>query len=215
MRTAFRVIAASALLVLAVVAAGFGYRVARADLAADVYRARLEALAADYETLHTQYNAAVRKAAVNELVIRGGRLSIRTRTSAGVVSEIETPFDPAGEIYVDYVVLDGRLWIRRVFDASTPPSEGLLLDDQLAHVDWESPEVTYGKAVYRRLDEGRWVVTVTGTGSLGLRRLEGEESIDIASAPPVHDYDAIEDELETRVASIGLKDVWGRLTGGQ
>jgi len=38
--------------------------------------------------------------------------------------EFPTACRPDREVYADYVVLDGRLWIRRVFDAATAPEAG-------------------------------------------------------------------------------------------
>jgi hypothetical protein len=203
--------------VLGAVTAGglLGYRLMRADIAAEVYRERLEALAGDYEAVRGEYNRAVRRTAVNELVVRDGRVFVRVRTVAGTVSEIETPFDPAREIYVDYVVVDGRLWLRRVFDSATAPGAGLVIDPAMADIDWQSPAAKEGKAVYRRLSEGRWVVTVTGDGSLGLARADGAEEIPLALAPEVKDYDQMEKEARTQIERIGAGEVWRRMVSGE
>jgi hypothetical protein len=95
---------------------------------------------------------------------------VAIRDASGAVRTIETPFDPSREIYVDFVVLDGRLWIRRVFDDRTPPEQGVLIDPALAEIDWSEDEAAHGKATYRALGPGRWIVSVTGDGSLGLAR---------------------------------------------
>ena len=147
----------AAAVVLLGVAGFVGYRLVQANLKADIYRDRLTALADDYDQLKQTYNRAVRKTAVTELVVRDGALSISIRTSEGVIRHIPTPFDPSGEVYIDYVVHNGRLWVRRVFDAQTPPSEGVLIEPQLAEVGWDDPALAHGKAVYRRLGEGRWI----------------------------------------------------------
>jgi hypothetical protein len=107
---------------------------------------------------------------VTELVVEDGRLSVAIRDAGGAIRTIETPFDPSREIYVDFVVLDGRLWIRRVFDDRTPPEQGVLVDPALAEIDWSEERAAYGKATYRALGPGRWIVSVTGDGSLGLAR---------------------------------------------
>jgi hypothetical protein len=190
---------------LVIVCTLVGYRFLRADVSARVYRNRLGALAGDYESLRWRYNDAVRRTAVAELLVRDGRLSVRVRTIEGVVREIETPFNPAGEVYVDYAVVDGRLWIRRVFDAATPPGLGLVIDPALASVDWEKPGATYGKAVYRTLSEGRWVVSVTGDGSLGLTR--ADEPTDLAAAPPVKDFAELTDETDARLRRMTPAEV--------
>ena len=85
-----------------------GYRLLRYGIEAEVYRARLEQVAADYEELRAQYNQAVLRTAVTELVVEDGRLSVAIRDVTGELLSFDTPFDPSQEIYVDYVVLDGR-----------------------------------------------------------------------------------------------------------
>lgn len=108
---------------LAVVTLGalvMGYRLVRSDIAAEIYRERLRSLADSYDQLRRTYNDAVKKTAVTELIVREGRLSVAVRTVEGVRQVIDTPFDPSNEVFVDYIVLDGRLWIRRVFDSHTP-----------------------------------------------------------------------------------------------
>jgi hypothetical protein len=131
----------------------------------------------------------------------------------GVLREIETPYDPSGEIYVDYIVRDGRLWIRRVFDAKTPPSQGVVIDPDLAAVTWgqEDAGAEVGKAVYRALGEGRWVVSVTGGGSLGLVQVDADVGVDLERAPAVEDFAAVTVEADRDVESIGLAEVWQRL----
>ena len=162
-----RALIALSLGVLALAVSIVGYRLLRAQVAASVYRERLEEVARAYDALRSRYNEAVRRTAVTELVVRDGRLSVRVRNAAGLIREIPTPYDPSGEIYVDFVALDGRLYIRRVFDARTPPSEGLTIDGSLAQIDWDAPGADHGKAIYRRLGEGRWVISATGNGRSG------------------------------------------------
>jgi len=199
--------------VLLGVAGYVGYRLVQANLKADIYRDRLTALADDYDQLRQTYNQAVRKTAVTELVVQDGKLCVSIRTNQGVVRQVPTPFDPSGEIYVDYVVLDGRLWVRRVFDAKTPPSEGVLIEPELNEVHWNDPALAHGKAVYRRLDEGRWVVTVTGDGSLGLAKATGDEPADLTAVPPVRDYLPVSEQARAEVDRIGPGDVVRRLVG--
>lgn len=194
--------------------AGFvGYRLVQANLKADIYRDRLTQLASDYDQLRDTYNQAVRKTAVTELVVAEGKLSVSIRNAEGLVKQTPTPFDPSGEIYVDYVVLNGRLWVRRVFDAKTPPSEGVLVEPELAEVGWDDPGLAHGKAVYRRLDEGRWIVTVTGDGSLGLAKATSEAPIDLTHTPQIHDYETVDEQARAEVDRIGPGDVMRRLVG--
>jgi hypothetical protein len=179
------------------------YRLLRIGFEADVYRARLEQAASDYALLRDQYNQAVRRTAVTELVVEDGRVSVAVRDAGGAVRSIETPFDPSREIYVDYVVLDGRLWIRRVFDDRTPPGEGVVIDPKLAEIDWNAEGAAYGKAAYRALAPGRWIVSVTGDGSLGLTPAREGEPIELAPPPPVRVYEPVENELDGALRELG------------
>ncbi len=199
-----------------VVAAGiFGYSLLRADLAADVYLDRLQELAGDYEDLRGTFNEAVSRTAVTELVVKNGKLAVRVRNAAGVVQELETPYDPAGEIYVDFVVIDGRLLIRRLFDESTRPADAMLIDGSLVEVDWDAQGAQMGKAVYRALGEGLWVITVTANGSLDLVKSDHSRAESLVSAPPVREYEAIEEDAKTEIESIGPGDVVRRVFFGK
>lgn len=198
----------SLLAMLALVAcAGFvAYRLMRAQVAGDVYLERLTQMQAEYEGLRLAYNEAVRRTAVTELVVADGKVSVAVRDASGAVRTIDTPFSPEHEIYVDYVVVEGRLWIRRVFDEKTPPDRAVVIDPALAHVDWDASNVAHGKAAYRRLGEGRWVVTVTGDGSLGLARAP-EEPVRLVAAPSLRDYAPIEAEARAAADDLTPLDV--------
>lgn len=215
MASILRAIHAGATIVVAAGALFVGYRLIRTQVAADVYRERLEGLAKDYESLRGTYNEAVARSAVTELIVEKGALRVRVRNAGGVVAEIPTPFDPLGEIYVDYVVLDNRLWIRRVFDARTPPEQGLVIDPKLARVAWEDDGAqsgaTHGKAVYRALGEGRWVISVSGDGALGLARARGP--VNLAAAPTIREHGTVAADTRARVHQLGAGDVWRWLTG--
>lgn len=199
------------LLVVLAFAGLTGYRLLRIGLAADVYRERLEETVQDYEALRGQYNQAVRRTAITELVVEDGKLSVAIRDAGGSIRTIETPFDPSREIYVDFVVLDGRLWIRRVFDDLTPPERGVLIDPALAEIDWSEEQAAYGKATYRALGPGRWVVSVTGDGSLGLTRSREGTPAELAPPPPVRAYEPIESELDDSLRDLGPTEVFRAL----
>ncbi len=213
--TMSRLITSTCTAAVAVGGGVLGYQVLRAGAAADIYRDRLERLSDEYQDLQQVYNRAVLRTAVTELVVDGGKLSVRVLTDGGVVREVPTPYDPRGEVYVDYVVRDGRLWIRRVFDAQTPPIRGILIDPELESVSWgagaQEPEV--GKAVYRALEEGRWVISVTGTGSLGLVRVSDSADVAMERAPQVGDFATVTVEADEDVAELGIAEVWGRVLG--
>jgi hypothetical protein len=179
-----------------------GYRLLRSDIEAAVYRSRLEEVARDYELLRESYNEAIRRTAVTELRVEQGQLSVAIRDALGDVRIIATPYDPSREIYVDYAVLDGRLWIRRIFDATTPPEEGLLIDPELADVDWNADPDGYGKATYRSLAEGHWVVTASGDGSLGLGRRRSSDAPTLAPPPPVRTYEPLERVVDEQLGAI-------------
>ena len=202
-------------LCLLVVAGSFGFSAVRADVEAAVYRDRLETLAAEYDDLRGRYNDAVRRAVVTELIVDDAGLAVRVRTPEGVLKTVPTPFDPTREIFVDYVVLDGRVLIRRVFDADTPPSRGVLIDPGLEAVDWRTADarsdggwIPVGKAVYRSLGPGRWVITVSGDGSLGLARAgDDDEPGEVVFAPRVEPFETLDDRIDRAMADVGWRDV--------
>ncbi|MBM4107481.1 MAG: hypothetical protein FJ255_01490 [Phycisphaerae bacterium] len=210
---ASRLMLSTGVLLLAGVASLFTWRYLRADAEAQVYRDRLERMTADYETLRTTYNDAVRRTAVTELVVKDRKLSVRVRNAAGVVKDVATPLDPSREIYVDYVVLDNRLLIRRVFDHRTAPDQGVLIEPELGDVDWDAPGIAHGKAVYRVLAEGRWVITATANGALGLTRAPDHQPADLLPAPEIKDFAKIDEEAREQVRRLGLLDVLRRVIG--
>jgi hypothetical protein len=194
----------SFVLVLLLAAAGYaGFRILEAQLEADVFRERIAELSNDYRALRERYNDAVRRTAVTELVVQDGELSAVIRTADGELQVIDLPYDPSREIYIDFVVLHGRLWIRRVFDESTPPGDGRVIDPELAEVDWDAAGETHGKAAYRSLGEGRWVVDVTGDGSLGLTYRDPEDVVELAPPPPVRNYEPVAAEVRDALGAIG------------
>ncbi|MEQ9096283.1 MAG: hypothetical protein RIE32_08480 [Phycisphaerales bacterium] len=187
---------------------------ARADLRADIYRDRLAEVARDYTALVEQFNSAVAQAAVTELVVEDGAMSVRVRSRRGVETVIPTPYDPQREIYVDYVVIGGRLWIRRVFDDRTPPTEGIVIDPELVDVDWDEPGAQVGKAVYRSLGEGVWQVNVTGQGALGLVRVEDGQRRPLIEAPEVLEFDTIEAKVREETERVSFGDLLRKAFGG-
>lgn len=187
---------------------------ARADLRADIYRDRLQEVARDYSALVEQFNSAVAQAAVTELVVEDNAMSVRVRSRRGVETVIPTPYDPQREIYVDYVVIGGRLWIRRVFDDRTPPTEGIVIDPELVDVDWDEPGALVGKAVYRSLGEGVWQVNVTGQGALGLVRVDEGQRRPLIEAPEVLEFDTIEAAVREEQERVSFGDLLKKAFGG-
>ena len=186
-----RILALAGLVVLGgAVWLGLGLMRTRSE--ADRYRRQLADLSGNFRQLRDTYNQAVARTAVTELLVADGSVCVVIRTAEGEVKRIATPFDPQAEIYVDYVILGNRLWIRRVFDNATPPIEAVVVNPLLQDVDWDADHARHGKAVYRRLREGRWVITVTGDGSLGLAQAEEREPVVLAPPPLLHDYEPVE-----------------------
>ncbi|MDT8389207.1 MAG: hypothetical protein RRC34_01705 [Lentisphaeria bacterium] len=184
-----------------------GHTVVKARLSAEIYQSRLADLTREYADLRERYNAAVTRSAVTELVVAQGKLSVRIKSAAGVIKTIPVPCDPAAEIYVDYIIQDGRLWIRRVFDARTPPERATVIDPAWACLDWDDEKLDHGKAVYRQLDEGCWIITVTGNGSLGLVKTTRSASENLVSPPSIADFHKATELARGEVDDIGLADV--------
>jgi hypothetical protein len=205
---------ATCLLLLTLIGTGL-FLWGRSRVLEAVYRDRLRQLCDEYEALRSNYNTVVRRTAVAELKAADGKLAIVYRIGGQAVKTVPLPFDPTREIYVDFVVIDGRLLIRRVFSEDTPPNAGVLLNPELLGIDWERPDIHVGKAVYRRLNNGRWAVTVTGNGALGLERIRhAAPGPTIAPAPPVHDYAETASAIQSRTRAISLREVVAALAAG-
>jgi len=196
-------------LLLVLGATGYAsYRLLRSGLESEVYRDRLEAVVEDYAALREQYHDAIRKTAVTELLVRDGRLEIAIRTADGRRQVFETPFDPSKEVYVDFVVVDGRLWIRRVFDGETPPDQGMTIDPRYVDMKWDAESALHGKAVYRSLEEGRWVVTVTGGGALGLAKIPDDAHAELIAAPALREFSSVDQEVDRALDEIRADEVF-------
>lgn len=191
-----------------------GLRFARADAAAQVYQDRLRDLSGEYETLRGQYNSAVRQTAVTELVVKDRRVTVHVRTIEGTSETIETACDANKEIYVDFALIDGRLWIRRVFDADTAPSNATIINPKLVDVDWESEGALVGQAVYRMLGEGRWVVRAAGDGALGLARVDDDAVINLSSPPEIGSFEEVQSAVDEEIEKVGWREVLSAVIGG-
>lgn len=189
-----------------------GYRLVQSQIAAQVYRQRLTKLNADYDQLRQRYNQVVVKTAATLLLVHHGKLTVVVRDADGTVKKIPTPYDPSHEIYVDYIVKDGRLWIRRVFDDRTAPNKGTLINPRLGAIKW-GPSAPHGKAVYRALSPGVWEVTVTGNGSLGLHRCATCDASALVAQPPVRSYKPLKKDHPLPSLHIGPGQVFAHLLG--
>jgi hypothetical protein len=186
----------------------FAYRSLETSALSAAYRQRLRELSADYSSLSARYSSVVRQTATTELVVEQGKLSVVVATVDGELRRIATPFDPRGEIHVDYIVRDGRLWIRRVHDSKTPADQALTIDPALSDPNWQEDASSYGLVVYRPLDDGRWVVSVTANGALQLvKKPRDSPPTPLEAAPRVQAFDELDERVHRDVADLSLLDL--------
>ncbi len=197
----------------AVIVGVVGLRFARADAANSVYQSRLRALSTDYESLRSQYNTAVRQTAVTELVVKDRSVTVQVRTIEGAVETIKTSADADKEVYVDFALIEGRLWIRRVFDADTPPSLATVINPKLAVVNWDAQNAVVGQAVYRQLGEGRWVVNTSGDGALALTRVPEDQIVILSPPPEIGAFDEIQSEVDEEIEKVNWRDIFSAVMG--
>ncbi|MEO0587983.1 MAG: hypothetical protein AAF078_10115, partial [Planctomycetota bacterium] len=74
-----------------------GYQVYRQQAMVAGLREALDASRAAYDDLAADYDEAVRRSAVTELVVADGRLAVVVKTAFGDVERIDTPLDPRRE----------------------------------------------------------------------------------------------------------------------
>ena len=194
-----------------------GYNFVRSNIAADFYRDRLREEVKKHEALRQTFNEVVRKTVVTELVVNDDD-SVCVVFIDGNNQEkvVPTKFKKGAVVYVDFMVNDGKLFLRRLFDHKTAPADGLVIDPlaQTVNED-ESEREEFGSAPYARLNQkGRWVVNATQNGALELKKADDSAPRrPIVRDLPVRDYKEIEKEINTQVDEIGPKDVWQSLIG--
>lgn len=202
-------------LVALVLATLAGYQWAKASVAQDIYRDRLTSLQADYQQLAEQYNQAITPRPVTELLVENQKVCVLVRKGDGELVRVPTPFNGwENDVYVDYVLADGRLLIRRVFEIKNgqDTSKPVQVDADLVDVQW-GDAVPFGKAIYRsKMADGRWVVSVTGDGSLTLKRVGDHEPVELATQPRIEKFDPVDERADEAVQRIGVGDVWQYLT---
>ena len=197
------------------VAGVVGYKWAKASMAKDIYRDRLVQAQQDYQDLAQQYNQAITPRPVTELLVTDGQVCVVVRKGQETV-EVPTPFNGyTSEIFVDYAYIDGRLLIRRVFDENTAASspQAVVIDPELVDVAWDAPGAEHGKIIYRnRMSDGRWVITVTGDGSLGLKKVADDAAIELEDRPVLREFAPVQEQADHDAEAIGIGDVWRYLT---
>ncbi|MEM9346576.1 MAG: hypothetical protein AAGB26_08155 [Planctomycetota bacterium] len=198
------------------VALAAGYQWAKASVAQEIYRDRLADLQVDYQQLAEQYNQAITPRPVTELLVEEGTVCVIVRKGDGELVRVPTTFNAwEDELFVDYALVDGRLLIRRVFDEHTAArsDQAVVIDPDLVEVDWEDPTIPFGKAIYRsRMADGRWIISVTGDGSLGLQQVGDGTEVALATQPVVNQYEPVDDRADEAVDRISVVDVWRYLT---
>ena len=198
----------------AVAVVGFvGLRFAKADAANMVYQDRLRDLSTNYESLRSQYNQAVRQTAITELIVKDRKVTVQVRTIEGAQETIETACDADKEIYVDFALIEGRLWIRRVFDADTPPSRATVINPKLVKVDWDSEGALVGQAIYRQLGEGRWVVKAGGDGALALTQVPEDQIVNLSPPPTIKAFEEVQSQVDEELDKITWRDVFAAVVG--
>lgn len=204
-------------LVVAAIAGLAGYQWAKTSVAEAIYRDRLVVLQDDYRDLAKRYNQAVTPRPVTELLVEDGIVCLAVRKGDGERVRIPTDFNiRENQVYVDFVVVDQRLLIRRAFEFhrihAVPPDKVVNIDPELLEVDWDPERVPYGKALScSGLDDGRYIVSVTGGGSLGLKQVSDDEAIVLQTHPSIGTFEAIDEQAAEDVQAIGIGDVWQHL----
>ena len=163
--------------------------------------------------LRDQYERALRETVVTELEVKEGALSVRYLRSDGKIVVVPTALNTEKEIFIDFYVAGNRVGIRRLFDSSQPADSAIVLDEPWDTMANDAPPASFGRTVYRRLDEGRWVVTMTGNGSLGLMRSALDDSGRLAAPPALVNPEAPLREGDEAVEEISFSDVVGWLMG--
>lgn len=196
------------LLLLALVGIA-GVKLVSAQMAEDIYRERLADLSADYAELRDQYERALRESVVTELVVSNGELTVAYRRADGELVETPTTLNPSKEIFVDFYVAGNRIGIRRLFDGSISAESALVLDEPWNAMAADAPPSSFGRTVYRKLGEGRWVVTMTGNGSLGLEPAADGGRAVLAPLPPQIRPELPVRESDEAVGEISFGDTIG------
>ena len=198
------------LLTAAILVCGFFWL--REEVTSQIYRQKLQSLASEYSALADRYNHAVRQSAITELEVTETSVSVLIRTIDGTIRRIDTPFNPKKEIFIDYIVGNGRIWIRRLFDQSTPPESGLVIDPVWQKVDWQDNGLKYGKVIYRSLSPGVWSIQVSGNGSLNLEPSATSHPDALVASPEIRSFEEIQLSIDQEVQSINWSDIWNYCT---
>lgn len=203
---------------ITVVAFVMGYNFMRSNIAADFYRDRLREEVEKREALRQSFNEAVKKTIVTELLVQEDESICVVFVNADNTERVvPTPFKMGAVVYVDFIVLDNRVFLRRVYDEDTKPSEALFIDPQMQTIDWKKMDDLQGNAPFARLNKkGRWTVSVTGNNALQLTKADDSAKRQpLTYAPTVKDYEEIAKEMDAQIDDIGVGDVISSIFGGK
>jgi len=141
-----------------------------------------------FNELKSRYNEVLARTVITELKVENNKCSVILKNLEGVLAEIPVEVNLRKEVFIDYIFFDNRLFIRRVFDAGTAPERAadiLALQNVRgflpAPVDWNDSKFRYGKSIYRKLEAGTWMITVTGGGALDIDRKENIPHLEFIS----------------------------------
>lgn len=207
-----------AFIALTGLAVWLAYRYAHAQFAEDVYRQRISTLVKDYENLRTSFNSAVKKTAVTELLVNeDGSICVVFVNMDGSEVVKPTPFRLGSEVFVDFVAIDNRLFLRRIFDEHTMPKEAMFINPELQKIEWQSGKVGGGSAPYIQINKpGRWVVSANGTGALEIRHTDvNAPRAPLVATPAVRDFSTVDKELNDDLEQITAGDVIKGIFGGK
>ncbi|MGF1450506.1 MAG: hypothetical protein ACFB21_00350 [Opitutales bacterium] len=150
----------------------------------DAAEQRINELAGELAAAREEKQRLLARTALTLIHVSENAITLQVATADGSVREIATPFSPENEVFVDYVVHQGRVLIRRVFDEHTPPNQAVSVDPNLVAVDWGSlGDSSHGRAIYRRLSPGRWIISISGAGALGLEPVSSDALPSLKPAP--------------------------------
>lgn len=105
--------------------------------------------------------------------------------------------------------------MRRIYDDRTAPEKALVIDAELASVDWDDPSFARGQTAYRRFEEGRWVVGVTGAGAFALRRVGPVDDVELVNAPAIRDFNEMDQQARAEVDALSMGQVLRRFFTGK
>lgn len=147
------------------------YEKAIKDMKAE-YEQKLKTVITQYNRLLDTFNTVVDKTIITEIKVEDGNVFAIIRNYHRLRKKIPLKVSLKYPVYVDYIIKDNSIILRRVFDAVTPPSKAHNIVSNL-DVNWDDKSFKYGKAIYKKFSTNKnaiYQITVTGNGSLGIEQ---------------------------------------------